>query len=79
MEYLHGDIKCWKDLAEDLAIPSKTRDLLKYSPVRSPTQELFEFMYGRRPNMAIGELKAYLRAIEREDVFKIIQKHIASK
>ena len=77
IEYRHGHVSCWRDVADLLAIPpSLYEHCLMYSK-SSPTEDLFAFLAAAKPDTTMHDIKDVLRTMERLDVVQTVDKYLA--
>ena len=66
-------MKNWVQLAGKLDIPKKVSKSFGTCNTDNPTEQLFEYLKTRFPEMTVEELITHLEAMQRPDVVKAIK------
>lgn len=67
-------VKFWKHLAYVLEVPPEETQKFDIYTEHSPTEDLFNFLEGNRPDLYVWELKKKLQAVYRNDIIEDLQK-----
>ena len=78
-EYKYGACKCWKHVAEYFGIEEQEYQNFKCNQIHSPTEVMFEFLKTCSPGITIGDIKAGLNSIGRQDVINVLVKYEESE
>lgn len=76
-EYQHGQVPCWRDLAELLDIPPEAYEHCGTFSATSPTEDLFVFLAATKPQLTIQDVQEALREIDRHEVAQLLDRKIA--
>ena len=69
-------IKNWKNLAQVLGVPHKVSQKFEFCPHTSPTEDLFEYLENKQPDLTVHQLKTKLKAIHRNDLVQELGKDL---
>ena len=69
-------IKNWENLAQVLGVPHEMSRKFEFYAHTSPTEDLFEYLENKQPDLTVHQLKTKLKAIHRNDLVQKLGKDL---